>query len=402
VDRVAPSFQSGREVPPRKRRTTDAPLPLRSIAVLIGLTSFAAGTPGQTPFATEVLSYDPAPGQRVNDPHFNDPARALGAPLGGTRSVPNQNSIVTLGDFGGSITLAFDHTVMDEPLNPFGLDAIVFGNAFWPGSNPQSHWAECATIEICRDDNDNGWPDEDEPWFLIPGSHLPDPLDAWMELTWDDDTSDPIYAPILDSWIPPGRKGQWMTSGFQLPSMVFGGLIVQNPLSPKGTEGIWGYADFTPTLALGDLNADDIVDDLKITPDPFYVVPDDPLSVGISPGSGGGDAFDIAWGIDPVTGHSAKLDGFDFIRITSAVRVAPGALGEKSAEVDAVADVAIDPTGDADADGDIDLLDIAAAQNCFADALLFDATCTRLTRDDDEYLDLADIEYIVKRFTGPQ
>jgi hypothetical protein len=33
---------------------------------------------------------------------------------------------------------------------------------------------------------------------------------------------------------------------------------------------------------------------------------------------------------------------------------------------------------------------------------LFDATCTRLTRDDDEYLDLADIEYIVKRFTGPQ
>ena len=31
---------------------------------------------------------------------------------------------------GGYITLAFDHPVEDEPLNPYGIDFIVFGNAF--------------------------------------------------------------------------------------------------------------------------------------------------------------------------------------------------------------------------------------------------------------------------------
>ena len=84
----------------------------------------------------------------------------------------------------------------------------------------------------------------------------------------------------------------------------------------------------------------------------------------MSPGASGGDAFDIAWAIDPETGQLAKLNGFDFIRITSAVNVEPGPFGEKSAEVDAVADVAIDPVGDSDADGDIDLRDFAAAQTC--------------------------------------
>ena len=68
----------------------------------------------------------------------------------------------TLGGFGGTITLIFDHTVEDDPLNPFGMDAIVFGNAFWHGGDWNSHWAECATIEISLDVNGNS--EADDPW----------------------------------------------------------------------------------------------------------------------------------------------------------------------------------------------------------------------------------------------
>jgi hypothetical protein len=49
-----------------------------------------------------------------NDP--NDPAN------------PRKQLVVTLGP-GGAIIVGFDHKVLDEPDNPYGIDLIVFGNA---------------------------------------------------------------------------------------------------------------------------------------------------------------------------------------------------------------------------------------------------------------------------------
>ena len=91
---------------------------------------------GQTPFASRVIDYSPAPGQWVNDAQFNDPTVALGAPFPGGLPEPDEAILVSLGGFGGSITLAFDHRVEDDPLNPLGMDAIVFGNAVWVGGDP--------------------------------------------------------------------------------------------------------------------------------------------------------------------------------------------------------------------------------------------------------------------------
>ena len=60
--------------------------------------------------------------------------------------------VTTLGAFGGSITLKFDHTVKDDPNNAFGMDAIVFGKRP-PGSLV---FMEAGTIEISKDVNNNG------------------------------------------------------------------------------------------------------------------------------------------------------------------------------------------------------------------------------------------------------
>lgn len=324
------------------------------------------------PFAAFVVRYDPAPGQFVNNEKFNDPTKTLGPPKGGGTGAADNSSVVTLGGIGGSITLAFDHTVEDDWLNPFGMDAIVFGNAFWSAPtgvpDPNLHFSEAAIIEISLDENGNGV--ADDPWFLIPGSHFEE-----ITLT---------------------------QNGYELPDDPFGASVVINPSPDPTVEGIFGYAEYSPTLVLGDLNVDNVVDDPTVAPEDFYTVPDDPFTVGITHGSGGGDAFDIAWAIDPDTGLPADLPAFDFIRITTAVDAFSALFGEKSAEIDAVADVAPDPFGDFDDDGDIDLLDIAALQNCFGVDTALEPNCERMDREPDGFVDLTDAVAVIDRTTGPQ
>jgi len=363
--------------------------------LLIGLAAIATPALAQSPFATAVIAYDPAPGQFVNDPLFNDPTKALGRPYGGGFSDSGNSSLVSLGGFGGSITLAFDHTVRDDPANPFGLDAIVYGNALYVGGNFNRRWAECGFIEISRDVNGNGLPDD--PWYLIPGSHITDPMGQYEVQTWDDDVLDAAFPPDDEGWIPPGRSGTWSTAGYRLPPEVFETIVVSNPNGLDATvEGIFGYADFTPTLKLGDMNGDNVIDDPTALPAVFYTRPDNPFAVGLTPGSGGGDAFDIARAIDPATGEPAGLDGFDFIRITVGVNrvildTSPP-LNELSTEIDAVADVAEGRLGDAENDGDIDLQDFAIFRGCLSgpDQSAPSSPCRVMDFDQDTDVDLAD------------
>lgn len=346
------------------------------------------------------MAFDPAPGQFVRVADFNDPSRALGSPSSGGISSADNSSVVSLGGFGGSITLGFDHTVEDDPKNSFGMDAIVYGNAFWFGEDPQVHWAEAAMIEISLDTNGNGL--ADDPWYLIPGSHILDPVGQFSTMTWDDNIADQTYLPTDSSCIPPGRTGVWDTHAYELPVSLFGQLLVENPSSDATKEGVLGYADYSPTLRLGDLNADDVVDDETRLPHEFYTVPDDPRTVGMSCGSGGGDAFDIAWAIDPQTQEPANLPGFDFIRLTTAVHALLDLVGEKSAEIDAVADVAPDPFGDFDGNGGVDLSDYAEFQVCFGVVPVPGSDCERGDWERDGTIDLIDFDAIVCRWARPR
>ncbi|MBL0926388.1 MAG: hypothetical protein IBJ11_01890 [Phycisphaerales bacterium] len=329
-----------------------------TVAAALAVAAAAARARGQD-FADRVLSYTPAPGQLINDPAFNDPARALGPPVGGGISAPDNSKLVTLGGFGGSIVLGFSQTVRHDPSNPFGVDAIVFGNSFSVGANLNRRWAEAGVIEISRDANSNGVPDD--PWYVIPGSHL-----AWgaamsrTAVNWSD--ANPSLPPANKDWYPdPGRYPGWpsayATSTFALPTL-FNGPIVTNPLGTASVQqGIFGYADSTPVLKLGDVNGDDVVEQPGMTPAEFYTAPTSPFGVAIAAGSGGGDAFAIAWAVDPATGlpPNPPLDGFDFIRISTAVNAVNGVFGEISTEVGGVARVRPrTPFFDVNRDGRVD------------------------------------------------
>lgn len=371
------------------------------IATAAGFVVIAGSTGAvASSFASAVVSYDPAPGQFVNHESLGDPAHALGPPDGRGVIDGNDATVVTLGGFGGAIVLAFDAPVNDDPDNPFGLDAIVFGNAFYAGGQVNRHWAECATIEIAVDANDNGL--ADDPWYLIPGSHL-DPPTTPSQQTWDDDLADPAFPPGAESWIPAGRAGTWITTAHRLPPSIFDASVVQNPLGLNAVEeGVFGYADYSPTLILGDLDMDDVVDDAGLIADEFYTFPDDPYTTGVVAGSGGGDAFDIAWAVDAQTGEPAELAAFDFIRITNGVNAVSPVFGEKSPEIDAVADVVPRRTGDLTWDGDVDDDDFAAFAECFAGPGMAPAeeVCPRLDLQWDEDVDLADAADFFLRFTG--
>lgn len=314
-------------------------------------------------FAVEVLEFRPAPGQFVNNSYFNDPDDALGPPLGAGTFEPANQKVVSLGGFGGSITLRMAHTVRDDPRNPLGMDAIVFGNAFWASGDPQVRWAEVAVIEICRDTNGNGI--ADDAWYLIPGSSLASPPTGGLTARfWDNDPETPT-PPANLAWWPAGFASPYSTTGYIMPA-EFSALTLVNT-DQTGGEAYWGYAELSPSMLLGDRSGsiggsyenslDDPEDDPSIDPEHFYTVPDDPLTIGVDAGSGGGDAFDIAWAIDPVTGQLANLDGFDFIRIRTGVDVLHGPIGEMSAEIGGVADVRV--PGDFDGDDCVDGEDLA-------------------------------------------
>ena len=104
----------------------------------------------------------------------NDPNVVLGRPTdtaydewaGGTCVVSpatpafGEGTVLTLENFDGGayVTIAFDHDVVDDPANPFGVDFVVFGNAglasstgmFYNNTDPAS--ATCVTSQYSFDD----------------------------------------------------------------------------------------------------------------------------------------------------------------------------------------------------------------------------------------------------------
>lgn len=226
-----------------------------------------------TDFAARVVAFNGVNGV----PNFNTrPEVALGPPSSrATPTVPDNSRVVSFG-WGGSLTLAFERPILNDPRHPGGYDFSIYGNSFYVGGDLNLTNGEPAYVEVGLDQNGNGVPDEGESFYLLRGR--PDP------------------------GTPPR---------FPLPETLFGILdLRQTPFV--------GYADVTPTDGRGD-----------------PLAPNDPLTPGITPGSAGGDAFDISWAVD-AEGRPVALTHADFVRITHALNARHPVLGVSSSEIDAV------------------------------------------------------------------
>src|SRR5713226_4520494 len=93
-----------------------------------------------SPFADEIISYDPGVGFASR---FTNPDAALGEPSRinpyGDPTDPfdppyGTNQIVSIGA-GGSLVVEFQTPILNHPNNLYGFDFIIFGNAFFTVTN---------------------------------------------------------------------------------------------------------------------------------------------------------------------------------------------------------------------------------------------------------------------------
>ena len=287
--------------------------------------SVSAYTYNPSDFATEVVEYVEGTGvgsDWISGEKFNNPACALGRPTVDTtgdgwyipvdETVPvvpvypsfRSFELVTIGN-GGSLTVKFDHRVLDDPDNPYGLDLIVFGNAFQIIGGGQ------------------GWTNGDPNDVTVSGNGFVEP--GIVSVSQDGQTWYTLSnGPFADDFAPTlGR--------------------VYDPANPDKSIGDWNNWWGEPT-------------DPRIPLDPSldfssfegWTVAQIAQAYGESAGGAGIDIGQFALPIDENTG----------LKWVQYVRIDDNPDSSATTEIDAIADAVALIPGDANIDGVVDVADL--------------------------------------------
>lgn len=286
-----------------------------------------------TPYITKVLEYRPAPGQFVNTmPQYKE---------GDTQATMNEKALnaignntkgmITLGGYGGYVTVGFDHTIRNaKDANDF----LVLGNAFENSSS------EPGIIQVAYDVNKNGQPDEEE-WFEIAGSaHQAPKHELWYEQAKQAGNSVETYRDYSITYKKPAKEP---TTDEEKATYIYWednqgkkGYKVMNTYHSQPYYPQWikeGQLTFTGTC----LPQNGINQGTEQAPD--FVLPS--FTYGYAdnyPDDAAKAAIDIDWAVDK-NGNPANLPGVDFIKIYTGVNQENGWLGENSTEVRGVTDL---------------------------------------------------------------
>ncbi len=134
------------------------------VAATIAAAAMVTLAAAEPPFANSVVSYEPGVGVPAG---YDNPSAVLGSP---TRFVDDflfpsvvspfssaylPSDICGLGS-GGSIVVEFADPVEDHPDNPFGIDLLIFGNAFfidvaWPNGVVGGLFGDGGRVEVSAD-----------------------------------------------------------------------------------------------------------------------------------------------------------------------------------------------------------------------------------------------------------
>lgn len=249
---------------------------------------------------SSVIEYLPAPGQFINEGYT---AGTMAAACAYAKERLEQSLYVSLGGFGGSITVGFDRSIANSG---GGDDFAILGNSHANSSEPGIVW-------VMQDENGNG--EADDTWYELRGSETGDagtvqdysltyyrPAADGMAIEWTDNaggsgtidrmsTHTQAYFP---AWV---TTATYTLRGTRLKPL---NTLVESEwvLSSYG----WGYADNYE--AAGRKDAD--------KPAANY--------------------FSIKNAMR-TDGSSVNLEYIDFIKVQTGVNGKSGALGEISTEV---------------------------------------------------------------------
>jgi hypothetical protein len=158
-----------------------------------------------SPYAVEVIDYS-----GLGSGLYGDPEAVLGKPTTVFKDPWNpptehvklveppynvdldDEEVITTINSGGYIIVKFDHQVTDDPNNPYGIDLLVFGNAFFVGSGYVSDatnmdeytltgscYAEPVTVAVSQDG---------ESWYTFSSGPYADSLFPTQAYEWDSDS----------------------------------------------------------------------------------------------------------------------------------------------------------------------------------------------------------------------
>lgn len=276
----------------------------------------------------EVLEYVPAPGQFVNTSFSKDPGRAL------KWKVPG--NFLTLGNFGGYVTVKTPVAIKNDPANPYGVDFTVIGNAFQVSGKPGVYNQEQATVWVSKDVNGNG--KADDPWYELAGSeYYKEDTVKGYSLTYTNPKEDKgADVPWVSNL---GDRGVVKKNGYHkqpyYPLHEDFPNIHEDSYTLTGTLLFYRGKDTAITM-----------DDMRQTPFGYGDShgpgrnsqthgkngnPDNPYTYNTLEGMGW-DAMDISWAVD-AKGQPVDLDEIHFIKVVNALNIDGGSIGEQSAEI---------------------------------------------------------------------
>lgn len=285
-------------------------------------------------YTASVYEYCPAPGQFINTmPYYEDGDNAETMRQKAEDDLVN-DVMISLGAYGGYVTFAFDHTVINVPGEK---DFYIKGNAFY--SDIPSYFeqrggsAEPGIVMVAFDKNMNGIPDEDE-WYELAGSEYGKSTTLKnYSLTYRRPSADHTAVPSVSGIITDTEYIPWSDNlgetGYVAKNMYhtqnyYPNWISDDQLTFSGTclpkNGIdesgfgsyyvlysydWGYVDNHPN------------DSTELC------------------------SFDIGWAVD-ANGNKVSIPGADFIKVYTGVNQDCGWLGETSTEVARAQDLHIE------------------------------------------------------------
>ncbi len=125
-----------------------------------------------SPYISKVLEYNPAPGQFINTmPEYEEGdtyqtmLRKAEDAIAGTN-----RTLISLGAWGGYVTFAFDHSVVNAPNQS---DFLIEGNSFYASATSKGGSSEPGIVMVSIDINQNGLPDD--PFYQLAGSEYATP-----------------------------------------------------------------------------------------------------------------------------------------------------------------------------------------------------------------------------------
>ena len=283
-----------------------------------------------SPYISKVLEYNPAPGQFVNTmPQYEEGdtyttmLHKVEESIAGTN-----NTLISLGAWGGYVTFAFDHSVINTPEQ---RDFLIEGNSFYASTTSKGGSSEPGIVMVSIDINQNGLPDD--PFYQLAGSeyhnsatihnysmtyhrtpaeHTPQPdkknsLSDSTYIRWSDNQNRECYL-YKNTFHSQEYFPLWLTDS----TLTFtGSRLPDNAYDPNGKGAYWvqqpfdyGYADCHPNDSIARCS------------------------------------FDIEWAVTN-DGKPIHLPCVDFVRVYTGVFQQCGWTGEISTEISHARDLNI-------------------------------------------------------------